>query len=256
MTRRADPCVTRSQRIRLASVAVTVIGLLVAAPMASAQDAAPPDPKQQVRTAFKTLKKATRAVPKRSLSKRNKVKLLGTLKQARKLSKSDPCGAVDALERYRRGLRKVHDRRLRGAQTTVGGFRGRLEADALELNTALMQLPKARKCGGGDAAAATEADAAVLEADATHILYQVNLPPPTFASHQFQNQQFQEMVMAGMGKSGDVGEPGLPIMTSNFAIPPDTGVTAEISDVNGYKLEGVNLYPTQEGGGRCADRRR
>jgi hypothetical protein len=231
-----------------ATATALVIGLLLAVPTgAEAQGVArAPAPQQQVAQALKTLKHETKSVPKRNLSKRNKLKLLTALKHVRKAAKKDPCGAVDLLDRYRKGLRKIHDRRLRGLQTTVGGFRGQLEADALELNTALMQLPKAHRCGGGDAALTSEAEASVLESDATHITYQVNLPPPTFTSHQVQNQQFEEMVMEGMGKTDAIGEPGLPIMTHNFAIPPDTGVTATVSDVSGYKLAGVNLCPTQE----------
>ena len=236
----------RSRRIGVGVMTIGMLALLSVLPAASGQTTPTPTPQQQVAQAFKTLKKETSKVPKRNLTKRNKTRLLGTLKQARKLSKPNPCKSVTVLERYRKGLRRVRDRRLRGEQTTVGGFRGQLEANALELNTALMQLPKARKCGGGDAAQAAEAEAAVLESDATHIVYQVNLPPPTFTSHQVKGQQFQEMVMEGMGKSGDIGEPGLPIMTRNFAIPPDTGVTAEVTEVEGYKLDGVNLYPAQE----------
>src|SRR3954453_21123724 len=91
-----------SHRIRLATAALGVLAICAAAPGAFAQDAPTPTPEQQVGSAFRTLKQETRHVPKRNLSKHNKSKLLKALKQARKVSKSSPCDAVDVLERYRR----------------------------------------------------------------------------------------------------------------------------------------------------------
>ena len=127
----------------------------------------------------------------------------------------------------------------------AGSVRGELEAAALEVDAALMQLPKARACGGGEASTATEAGSAVLSSDEKHVSFRVDFPQPTFAAQQVGDDEFQRMFMEGTGVSGYVGDPGPPIFSSFFAVLLGADVSVTVNDAKGYDLKGVELFPVQ-----------
>jgi hypothetical protein len=90
-----------------------------------------------------------------------------------------------------------------------------------------------------------EAGATVLESNERTLKMHMQLPAVQFVAHQVGGQDFLEMTMEGMGQGGDNGEPGLPAMSKFFAIPEGANVQVEFSNVQGYTLKNVNLYPTQ-----------
>jgi hypothetical protein len=54
------------------------------------------------------------------------------------------------------------------------------------------------------------------------------------------------MFMEGTGESGDVGDPGPPVLSSFFAVPLGANVSVDVGKTAGYDLKGVDLYPVQK----------
>ena len=150
------------------------------------------------------------------------------------------CAAIKAQSR------KVKKRKLARREIAGGGSaRGRLLAAATTADAALLQLPRARRCGGAKAAGVAEAGATVLSSNERELKLRVQLPAAQFTPKQVGGQDFIEMTMEGMGQGGDNGEPGLPALSKFFAIPEGANVEIETSNVQSYTLQDVNLYPTQ-----------
>src|SRR3954468_23239792 len=148
---------------RRPAVTTVVAALLLALVAGTAAEAAKaPSPRTQVNRAFTQLINQTRKLPKGAVSKRNRAKLLRTAKRARKLSKRQPCKAIKTLRAYKRQLRRVRVRKFKGRRPSNGSARGRLQARLVTLNAALLQLPKAGRCGGGNRARVTETKTTVL----------------------------------------------------------------------------------------------
>ena len=117
----------------------------------------------------------------------------------------------------------------------------------MTLNAALLQSPKAKRCGGGKRNPVTEARARVLveQREATAGCGS-SFRRRSSSSHQVGGKDFLEMAMEGMDVSGDVGKPGLPMKSSFFAIPEGANVDIDVSNVKSYTIPGVELYPLQK----------
>jgi hypothetical protein len=222
-----------------------LLALLALMLPAGAASAKAPSPKKEVRQAFALLVKETRGLPRRSVSKRNRARLLGIAKRARKQSLRQPCKSLKTLRRYKRGLRRVHVQRQRGKQTESSSPRGRLRARILTVNAALMQLPRSKRCGGGKTSKVSEAKSTVLSSSEKQLKLRVQLPAVQFVAHQIGGKDFLEPTMEGMGQGGQYGEPGLPAKTTFFGIPDGANTSFKVSNVQGYNLGDVELYPKQ-----------
>jgi hypothetical protein len=222
---------------------VLLAAALVALP-ASAFAKKAPSPQTQVSRAFKQLVKDTRVLPKAVVAKRARARLRHVAAVARKQARRRPCKAIKTLGQFRRSIRKVRERKKNGA--TITSFRGRLRADLLEVNSALMQLSRAKRCGGGRRAKVDTVQSKVLHSDAKSLRMRVSLPPPKFVEQQGGGQDFQQMYMDGMGESDVNGKPGLPLSSDFFGIPVGANVQLHVNGTQGYDLHGVNLFPHQE----------
>ena len=234
------------RRIALTAAAALLLLAPLGATPAVAKKA--PSAKKQANRAFTLLVKETRAIPKRSVKKRHRAALLKSAKRARKQARRRPCASIRTLRVYKRQLRRVRVRRNRDRnRTPTAGYpRGRLAARVVTLNAALLQSPKAKRCGGGRRSRVDEAKATVLASDEKQLKMRLQLPPPQFISHLVGGRDFLEMAMEGMDVSGDVGKPGLPMKSTLFAIPEGATVDVDVSRVRGYTIPGVELYPLQE----------
>src|SRR3954470_7840057 len=226
------------------SILLIVLAVALFALPAGASARKAPSPQTQVKRAFKQLVKDTRVLPKTVVTKRVRVRLQRVVKTARRQARHRPCKAIKTLGRFRRATRKVHDRKKRGA--TITSFRPRLRADLVEANSALMQLPRAKRCGGGRRSKVDTLQSKVIRSDAKSLRMRVSLPPPTFVAQQGGGQDFQQMYMDGMGESDVNGKPGLPMSSEFFGIPVGANVQLHVNGTQGYDLHGVNLFPHQE----------
>ena len=229
---------------RFACVGVLLTGLLASGAPASA--APKESPNAQAREAFGVLLSTTRGLTRKQASGKLERQLLATARRASKAWRRNPCRARSLLRRYVRQTKKVKKRKLARREVAGGGSaRGKLQAAATTADAALLQLPRARRCGGAKASGVAEAGATVLESNERTLEMRVRLPAAQFIPKQVGGQDFLEMNMEGMGLGGDKGEPGLPAMTKHFAIPEGASVSVDTSNAESYVLRNVNLYPTQ-----------
>src|SRR4051812_14015189 len=211
-----------TRRLPLAVVALVALLALPAGAAMAANTA--PSPKKQASTAFKHLKLDTKAVPRKNLKAKHKRRLLKLVTKAKRQSLKRPCASVKTLRTYRKRLKLVREPRKRRFELNITTIRGALEADALSANVALLQLPRAKACGGGKKSTVVQSAPRVTESDASHVRVKVALPPPTFVPHQVAGTTYQEMQMGGMGQTGDVGDPAVPKITQFLGVPEGADV--------------------------------
>ena len=233
---------------RVAFTAAASLLLLVPLGASSAAARKAPSPAKQVKVAFGLLIKDTQKLPKRAAKKPRRAALVRTAKRARKQSRRRPCAAVKTLRAYGRQLNgvRVRKNRNRGNRPTGMSARGRLQARLLNVNAALLQTPRSKRCGGGRRSRVTEVKPTVLASDERELRVRVQLPPPQFVAHQAGGRDFLEMAMEGMDTAGDVGKPGLPMASTFFGIPEGATVDVDVTGVKGYTIPGVQLYPLQK----------
>ena len=234
----------RERLVTLSALMSMVLALTVGPGTAAAAPKEPPN--AHAREAFGVLLSTTRGLTRKHASGKVEKQLLATARRASKAWRRNPCRARALLRRYSRQTKKVKKRKLARREVAGGGSaRGKLLAAATTADAALLQLPRARRCGGAKASGVAEAGATVLESNERTLKLRVQLPAVQFIPKQVGGQDFVEMNMEGMGLGGDNGEPGLPAMSKFFAIPEGANVSVETSNVESYTLRNVNLYPTQ-----------
>lgn len=231
----------------LPTLVVLLVVALMGIPAAAASGASrAPSPKRQTALALKKLRVDTRAVGRKNVTKRGKRTLLKLVSKAKKQSIRKPCKAIKTVRTYRRRLKVIREPKRRRFELSITTIRGALKARALEAQIALLQLPRAKRCGGGRHSTVNQTAPRILESDATHVRMKVALPPPTFVAHQVGGTTYQQMFMNGMGESGDVGDPGVPKLTEFVGVPEGADVNVTINGSQGYDVDGVNLFPHQE----------
>src|SRR3954451_13790827 len=148
----------RPRATGLAALLVLLVAALLVLPGAALAKKAPA-PRTQAKQAFSVLVVDTRITPKAVVAKRHRKKMLRIAKRAQKQWRKRPCKALRTLRTYNKALRKVKQRRIPGDVPGLGSFRSQLRSDMLRVNVALLQLPRAKKCGGGKPSKVTSVDA-------------------------------------------------------------------------------------------------
>jgi hypothetical protein len=233
--------------MRRARVTVLAVVLAVAAPAAAAgpAGAATTSPSTQAKSAWAHLITDTTTLPKSAASKKLRKQLLRTAKQGQKTWKRNPCKARSFSRKFAKQSKRVKTRKNKERSPAAGSPRGRLQADVVTVDAALLGLPKSKRCGGAKATGRLEPKASVLESSEKTLRVHVELPAVQFVAHQVGGKDYLEPTMEGMGVGGDVGDPGLPAMTHDFGIPEGANVSVKVGNVQGYTLKGVDLYPRQ-----------
>jgi hypothetical protein len=150
-----------------------------------------------------------------------------------------PCDAIASLDALRGAL---------GGAGLPATDAATLAADALQAETALRGMRVARACGGTwqRHRHGRKPGVRVSHSSLGGLDLRIVLPPPSFAGHTGNGMPFVALSMDGFGTGGAIGSPGLPSLTSFFAIPPGTVPQVEILDSTGYDLPGVALFPHQD----------
>jgi hypothetical protein len=234
------------RRVVLAVAASLLLLVPLGASPASARKA--PSPQRQVARAFQLLVRDTQKTPKKAVERSRRAALVRTAKRAKRQARRRPCAALKTLRTYRRQLKGVRVRahRTRDHRPTGGSPRGRLESRLVNLRAALLQTPASKHCGGGRRSRVSETKATLLSSDEKGLKVRVRMPPPQFVAHQVGGRDFLEMAMDGMDVSGDVGKPGIPMESTFFAVPDGAKVGIHVSNVQGYTIPDVQLYPLQK----------
>jgi hypothetical protein len=227
------------------AVLVAMVALL-AVPGGAAAASKPPSLKRQVNLAFKQLARDTRHLPRKAIKTKDRKFLVATVNRARRQARRNPCKSIKTLAQFRRALRRIHEPGLKSFEPIGTTLRGSLEDDQLGAAVALMQLPGARRCGGGHKATVTQSAPRVLQSDEKHLRLRISLPAPTFGSQKVGGTIYQQMFMGGMGETGNIGSPGLPQTTQFYGVPLGADISMTVNGTQGYDLHGVNLFPHQK----------
>jgi hypothetical protein len=231
---------------RVQSLTVLAVLTAVAMPATAAQAAPKRSPNAAAKTAWARLITDTRGLTKRDASSKLERQLLATARRGQRSWRKNPCRARSLLRKFGRQAKQVKKgRKLARREVAAAVGRGKLQAGIATVDAALLQLPRARRCGGAKASGVREAGSTVLESNERTLKLRIQLPAVQFVAHQAGGEDFLEMTMEGMGQGGDNGEPGLPALTKYFAIPEGANVSVDVSNVQSYTLKNINLYPTQ-----------
>ena len=135
-------------RVRLLIIAVVLGAIAIPIAAAGPAVAAKKSPNTQAKQAWARLIRDTNALPKSAVKKKVRKHLLRAAKQGQKSWKKNPCKARSFARKFGRLTRGVKARKLKGRSPGDGTNRGRLRADLATIDAALLQLPRAKRCGG------------------------------------------------------------------------------------------------------------
>src|SRR5436305_4605674 len=235
---------TQTERWRVSLAAfVMAVGLVGGSAAAATRT---PSPQGRVTAALKTLTTDLGKLGPKQASKPTRKALLKTAGRARRRSRRAPCQSLQVLSQLRAELIAIRVPKVKGRRPAAGSARGRIAADVLQAQVALLQLPAAKRCGGGVTSKVTQGTPTVLASDATHMQLRLDLPAPTFVAQHVGDKDWLQMFMPGMATTGGTpGNPGLPATTQFFGIPNGANVSITVDKTQGYDVGGVNLYPEQ-----------
>lgn len=145
-------------------------------------------------------------------------------------------------------LPKVAERRARplGRKPGPASVRGTLERDALAVDAGLKQLPGTRRCGGGATRASANLTTRVRRSSRKTLKMHVTLPVARWEARGGGGRDFIGLNMDGADFLGANGDPGVPAFTRLFAVPRGARMSVRVSNVRGYTLDGIELFPKQE----------
>ena len=223
------------------SICALVLGLVVAgAGAGSAGAKASPAGK-----ALKSLARQTAKLPADAAPKPKRRALLKAAKHAKRTAARKPCTAVKDLDKFRKVLSKVKVKSGR-RHVRAAAKLAKLGPASIDASRLLLTDSRTAECGGGaQPATVTEPQATVLASDATGLTVKVDLPEAQFVPRVDGGQSWSQLTLGNAGTPGVPGSPGIPVVASEFALPDGADVSVETSQVQGYTLKGVNLYPVQ-----------
>ncbi|MHB8466169.1 MAG: C25 family cysteine peptidase [Acidimicrobiales bacterium] len=129
-----------------------------------------------------------------------------------------------------------------GALVTTG-----IVADVLSAVASLLGDPRSAACGGAARQPSPSVPVITLGQSDNHgALVHIVLPTPTFAAMAGNGVPFVRMFQRGSATIGDaVGDPELPLVGLQLAVPVGAGVSVRVVGTSGYHLGGVHLWPKQ-----------
>ena len=227
-----------------AAVAIAVIVVLVAAADVAAQTG----PARTTTNAVNRLLNDTRGLSARDAPAARRRVLLRIAVQLSTEALRRPCRALRLARRYRAALGPVsiRGRAAPGRRPGDASVRGTLARDVLAVDAGLRQLPGTRRCGGGASTAAAALESRPARSTTRTLRLRVRLPVARWEARSGGGRDFIGLNMDGADALGDVGEPGVPAFARLFAVPRGARVSVRVSDVRGYTLSGIDVFPKQE----------
>lgn len=193
--------------------------------------------------ALKVLVKQTRQLPASKLKRR----LLVNASFAQRRAKVAPCVSVRALNRYRHILQGVHvkakgSKRARKRALKIAS----LTPVSLDASRALLRGKRTKRCGGGIAPSKVKHAKATVHSSSTKgMTVTVQLPDLHFVPKTGGGKSWTQLVLPDTDSPSKPGTPGVPVSSSQFAVPEGATVEVDPGDVQSYTLDGVDVYPAQ-----------
>jgi len=227
--------------ISLACVCTLLASIgIVAAPVGAA--AAGPKPGK----ALKALVRQTEHLPRGLARGAAKRRLLANAQLARLQAKKAPCASVRALARYRRILHRIHVKRSKRPKLQRRALKlAALGPASLTATRALLHNRKTRRCGGGIGAAPKRAKTIVRASSTKSLKLRVKLPELRFVPRSGGGHTWTQLVLPDTDSPQKPGTPGIPIVSSQFAVPEGASVDVDPGSVDSYVLDGVDVFPAQ-----------
>ena len=231
------------------AVATTVASLLVFAALAGPAQAAKSTKTVNASSSLRALVTATQKLPATATSARSRARLLRRARRALRVARRTPCTAVRQLASYRGVLRAAKlSGRVKGAKARTR-MRARLAAlgpVSLKASGRLLADRRTKSCGGGVIASSLKAPRTrVLRNDVNGMSLRVELPALRYAAQTGGGRSWTELSIPNAGGAGGVGDPGIPVLSSSFAVPDGAKVAVTPGATESYEIDGVDVYPTQ-----------
>lgn len=194
---------------------------------------------------LKALVGQVRALPRGTVRPLVRGRLLRTAALARRQARRSQCKAVRSLSRFRATLRAVKVRR--GAKQSRAARRLlALGPRSLRASRALLATRATRRCGGGITPSRVRSATTKVVASDTHgFTAQVQLPEVRFVPRAGGGRQWTQLTLPDTDAPQAPGEPAIPVVATQFAVPDGATVTVDPGEVSSYTVDGVDLYPAQ-----------
>jgi hypothetical protein len=193
--------------------------------------------------ALKALVRQTASAPGGVTGDALKRRLLANAKLARARAKKAPCRSVRALTRYRRLLHRVD---VKGVKPRRARKVAALGSASLTASRALLKGKRTRRCGGGIRASKLKhPKATVRESTTKRLRVRVRLPELRFVPRNGGGRTWTQLVLPDTDSPQKPGTPGIPIVSSQFAVPEGASVEVDPGSVKSYVLDGVDVFPAQ-----------
>ena len=224
-------------------VATVSAAVLLSAVIGSGEAAAAPA--KGTSAALRALVGKTNALPRSAASRAQRARLRRAARRARAVARRRPCSAVASLGSFRRVLRGVKPksgRRFRRSNQQLA----RLAPDSLKASFLLLRDNRTRRCGGdvrrnGIKSTSTR----VLQSDINGMRLRVRLPDLRYVPQTGGGRTWTQLMLPNTDSPGRPGTPGIPVSSSQFAIPDGASVSIDAKASDKYTVDGVDVYPIQ-----------
>lgn len=198
---------------------------------------------------LRSLVSKTTALPRTSVARTKRARLVTLARRARAASATSPCTSVRSLSSYRKALKTTKAAaRLRGRARNVARSRlAALNSTSTAASRSLLASAKTRRCGGGvTPSTLSESRATVLKSDENGLSLRVQLPQLQFVPEEAGGRTYTKLVAPDTESPGAPGTPGIPVASEIFAVPDGAAFTVKASKVQSQTIDGVEVFPAQE----------
>jgi Peptidase family C25/Propeptide_C25 len=223
--------------MRVACVCALVISMVAIGPAAAS--AATPS------QSLKALVRQTKGLKLNGATKRT---LLASLGIARGKLRHSPCSTLSSLTRFRRQLLKIHFAKTRRGKKIPHNVLvlSSLGPASLKISRTLLASKSTRRCGGGIRNSSVHSTKAkILSSSAKGLTARVTLPDLKFVSRSAGGHTWTQLVLPNTDSPQAPGKPGIPVTSTQFAVPDGATVQVKQGSSTSYTLDGVDVYPSQ-----------
>jgi hypothetical protein len=226
---------SRVRQVALALVAGLLLSVLAGSPALAAK-------KHPGGKALGSLAHKVANVPRGTIPKAKKRKLLHIAKHAKRVARKRPCAAVKDLNRFRKVLGGVKVRGKRRARNRLAA----LGPASLLASRKLLASKRTKRCGGGVKPSTRDnPQVKILDSDTNSLHVRYLLPAVQFVPETGGGQTWTKLTMPDTDIPGTPGAPGIPVVSNKFAVPDGADVTVDQGSVKSVTMQGVDVFPAQ-----------
>ncbi|MDX6679902.1 MAG: hypothetical protein QOE31_3954 [Solirubrobacteraceae bacterium] len=197
-----------------------------------------------------SLVKQTRTLPAGAASRSAKATLLRNASRARSAARRSPCSALSRLSAFRKTLRatkiRSNSRLTKKARARLRSRLAALGPASVKASRKLLSDKRAKSCGGGVIPSTSKSvKTTVMSSDANGMTLRVSMPQLRYAAQTGGGKNWTQLVLPNTGTNGADGKPGIPVVSQLLGVPDGATLTVVPGSTESYKIDGVDVYPTQ-----------